>query len=202
MQESQVGWDPMYEPSGLPWGAELFLLYLLLVLAVSFVRSVSLLWQLRPLPVKPRSAGAKTDSETRQTDLLARLALANRLPRDHSGSSPTILQEATSEFAHRCELCAAKVSSIKKLVPLTLLVSILLLVESSATMLGDIATEKRVWIGFVAGRTSELLVQMALGVLVCVILYAISSSFEGALARRKISWNYFVAKARNQHHSE
>jgi hypothetical protein len=202
MQEAQVGWDPISVNHQLPLEAKLFVLYLVLVIAISFVKSVSLLRQLWPLSMKRQAAGEKTDTKTGQTDLLAGLALANKLPHDHSDSPPIILQEAASKFVYRGELCAAKVSSIQRLVPLTLLVSTLLLVEGSAKILKDITIEKRVWIGLVSGTAAELLVQTTLGLLVCVALYAVSSFYEGVLTRRKAAWGYFAARALNQNNPE
>jgi hypothetical protein len=48
MQETpQVGWDPIAINHQLPWASKLFLLYLLLVVAISFVKSASVLRDFR-----------------------------------------------------------------------------------------------------------------------------------------------------------
>jgi hypothetical protein len=48
MQETTVGWEPMYE-GHLPWFNKVFVVYLALVLFVSVFRAVRLIWHLRGL---------------------------------------------------------------------------------------------------------------------------------------------------------
>ena len=48
MQETPVGWEPMYEDH-LPWFTKVFVVYLALVLLVSVFRAISLMWHLRRL---------------------------------------------------------------------------------------------------------------------------------------------------------
>jgi hypothetical protein len=48
MQETTVGWNPMYE-SRLPWFTKVFVVYLLLVLFASVFRAIRLMWHLRGL---------------------------------------------------------------------------------------------------------------------------------------------------------
>jgi hypothetical protein len=48
MQETTVGWEPMYE-GHLPWFNKVFIVYLALLLFVSLFRAVRLIWHLRSL---------------------------------------------------------------------------------------------------------------------------------------------------------
>jgi hypothetical protein len=48
MQETTVGWDPMYE-SRLPWFTKVFVVYLAVVLFASAFRAIRLMWSLRGL---------------------------------------------------------------------------------------------------------------------------------------------------------
>jgi hypothetical protein len=48
MQETTVGWDPMYE-AHLPWFTKVFVVYLALVLLLSAARAISLIRRLRAL---------------------------------------------------------------------------------------------------------------------------------------------------------
>ena len=48
MQESTVGWEPMYELR-LPWFTKVFVIYLALVLFASAFRAIRLMWHLRGL---------------------------------------------------------------------------------------------------------------------------------------------------------
>lgn len=48
MQETTVGWEPMYE-GHLPWFTKVFVVYLALVLLVSVFRAISFMWRLRGL---------------------------------------------------------------------------------------------------------------------------------------------------------
>ncbi len=43
-----------------------------------------------------------------------------------------------------------------------------------------------------------MLAFFVLGNLVCVILYAVSSFYEGALMRRRLRWDYFCATIKDQ----
>ena len=46
MQETGLGWDPMYEGQ-LPWFEKAFVIYLVVVLLVSISRVISLMWRMR-----------------------------------------------------------------------------------------------------------------------------------------------------------
>jgi hypothetical protein len=211
MQEQPIGWDPMYEVR-LPWESKLFLLYLLLVLAVSLVRSFSLVRQLWWFSASRRSLPKETQSEADRADILAASGLSNRfsyqptatgsdvLPdkKDGANSYLRVLQEADNKFLYLSEMCAARIGSMKRLVPLTFLVSALLLVYGASEILTEIMTQKAAPIGFLTGRIAELLVPFALGILVCALLYAFSSLYEGALIRRRARWNYYCATAKGR----
>lgn len=46
MQETGLGWDPIYEPQ-LPWFTKAFVIYLVVVLLVSVFRVIRLMWRMR-----------------------------------------------------------------------------------------------------------------------------------------------------------
>src|ERR1700690_1474262 len=46
MQETGIGWDPMYERQ-LPWFTKAFVIYLVVVLVVSVFRVIRLMWRMR-----------------------------------------------------------------------------------------------------------------------------------------------------------
>jgi hypothetical protein len=61
MQETNVGWEPMYE-GRLPWFTKVFVVYLALVLLVSVFRAASLMWRFRALRKMEREAGTPLTS--------------------------------------------------------------------------------------------------------------------------------------------
>ncbi len=54
----------------------------------------------------------------------------------------------------------------------------------------------------IAGGPAEMLVPLVLGFAVAAVLYALSSLYAGALARRKAAWNLFVTKVDSQHKTD
>ena len=58
MQESTVGWEPMYELR-LPWFTKVFVIYLALVLFASAFRAIRLMWHLRGLRKMGRTPPAQ-----------------------------------------------------------------------------------------------------------------------------------------------
>ena len=175
MQETQVAWDPISE-ARLPWESKLFVLYLFAVVAFSLVRALQIggqLWSFRNTPRLPTE-----DSEFLRA-----------------------LQDAASKFTYAWEICTAKVAGIRRLVSLTLLLSVFLLLYNSANILRGISMEKRVWSAAVAGGLAEMFTLFALGMLVCSWLHAVSSFSAGVLERRKAAWNYFYDRAKNERES-
>jgi hypothetical protein len=134
-------------------------------------------------------------------NLLAASGLVNRLPNNASVSSPCIRQ-VDCRFLYLWEMCATRVASLKRLALLTFLLTAFVFVTLMANLLAQVGTERIVGTGFLAGRIAESLAPLALGVLVCAVLYATCGFFEGVLQRRRASWNYFIERARNQASAE
>ena len=201
MQEEVVQWDPMYEHH-LGGATKLFLLYLLIVVAISLAKSIGLARQLLRLR---RILPKETLNEHGKAELLAASAIGMRFSTDRSnlGSDVSaseysrILLQANNKFLYTWELCAAKAASIRKLTLLTLLLSVLILTFSAITILMEIMHLKSRSIGVFTGTVADELVPFALGILICAVLYALFSLFEGILMRRRARWNYFCAKAKS-----
>jgi hypothetical protein len=199
---SQIQWDPMYEYR-LPWESRFLVLYLLFVVAVSVARSVPLLRQLWWFSVSRRRSLQKSDSENDRADLLAAAALANRFASDPEASpSGRQLQLAESRFMYTWEMCSATVRSMKRLAVLTFLLSIALPAMQAAETLRRAWESKIIGTAAFAAGMSEVLMPFALGVFVCAALYAPCSLYEGMLARRRASWNYFCARVRSKQPTE
>jgi hypothetical protein len=144
-QHPEVGWDPISINHHLPWESRLFLLYLLVVGAISLGKSVSLvrhLWW----------GNADVQSS-------------------------------------RWEACWAKVQSIRRLVVLTFLLSLLLAAYQTAKILIELSIQKFFAAGAFGGGMAEVLSLFALGMLGCAILYVVFGLFEGILLRRRASWS-------------
>jgi hypothetical protein len=199
MQDTaQVQWDPASIDVRLPWESRIFIVYLCVISAIFVIKSVNLFWQLWSFRAKIRLG---SDSDT--ADSLATLALAHRLPKEipkgvFTQRSPSLIQQADARFLYVWEICSAKVKSMKRLAILTFLISVLV---STALLLRDIAEigfEKYIGIGYCAGIMEEVLLTFCSGLCICAILYAAYSFYEGGLARRKISWNYYCTTIKNK----
>ncbi len=147
IQDAQVGWDPAYEHHA-PLGTKLFFLYLLFVIAIWVVRSVSVirqLWLLKGQIAKPESA---------------------------------------IDFSQVRGACAAKVRAMRRSAVLTLFVSVFTTAwHASETFMG-FSVEKVTAPAFVWGSMAEIARDFTIGILVCVVIYAVAVLFEGILVRR------------------
>jgi len=141
---------------------------------------------------------------------LAALALANRLSLDFSPHgrnnvsadfraeiSLHALPPAERTFHYAWDSCWADIGILRRLVVLTLLSSSLMLAYGITTILTEISNQK-LGVGVLSGSIAEVLAFFVLGNLVCVILYAVSSFYEGALMRRRLRWDYFCATIKDQ----
>src|SRR5277367_3918537 len=127
-QTPPIGWDPISINSTPPWEFKFFVLYLLVVVTLSLVKFVSLgrqLWSFR------RSSMPKSCGDGEQADLLAASALRGALPSQvvdrAAGESiaPPLMRKVEGEFVYKWEVCSAKSQSMKRLVVLTFLLSVL-----------------------------------------------------------------------------
>lgn len=194
-EEAQVGWDPISVNHHLPWGWKFLILYLLVVLGMWMVKSGKLMWQFWSLSTRKWAPLQKVNIAGEDVDLLAASGLVNRLP-NNASVSPTCIRQADCRFLHRWEICAIRVASLKRLALLTFLLTAFVFVTLMANLLAQVGTEKIVGTGFLAGSIAESLVPLALGILVCAVLYATHGFFEGVLQRRRASWNYVLESAK------
>jgi len=198
----------------MPWEFKLFVVYLLSAVGVSAVRSVSLArqlwWSSKERRILPTGLGSNDPG----ADVLTTSALTNRLSNhpafpvssqsgvlpdnSHNLSSSRVLEEANRRFLYAWEMCAARIASMKRLALLTLLLSVLVFSHSAVKLLAETSSRKMAGIAFVAGNMAEGLAMFALGILVCIVIYAVCVAYEGALMRRRAAWNYYYARDKSQ----
>jgi hypothetical protein len=199
MQDQVIVWDPIYE-ARLPLGSRLFLLYLLVVAAMSLVRSVRLAGQVWCFT---RGSVSKSEIGYEQPDLLAASALCNALPQRFAegGSGENVgsqmMRKLENEFVAVWEACSAKVQTMKRLVVLTFLLSVLVAACQLRPVLTGFA-QKSFGPAALSGGMVEVLTVFEPGILVCAMLYATCGLFDGVLLRRKASWRRFLARIENQ----
>jgi hypothetical protein len=148
-----------------PWESRLFVLYLIVVVTTALVRSISVVRHLW----SSRRVSALKSVETGEG--------------------------AEREFLFAWEVCLSKVRSIRRLVFLTLLVSVLVAAYEVRNILSQIAWKELLGPSAISGSLSEVLTLFWLGVLVSALLYAACAYYEGALAHRRTFWkNRFVGR--------
>ena len=99
-------------------------------------------------------------------------------------------QRMGTEFLHVWETCSNKVQSIKRLVFITLLWTVLIAALLLRSVLIRITEQKAFWPAAVSGSLAEVTTAFALGILVCAVLYAACAFYEGALLRARKSWTH------------
>lgn len=164
MQETDVGWDPMYE-GHLPWFPKVFLVYLAVVFLLSLFRTLSLTWRLHRL-------------QKTQAQVSAQAAAA-------SPKTPLHPEDARGSFQFSWEYCYAKVAMMKNLSMLTFLMSVLVSALWTTEILKGAAMEKVTGSAFLAGAMAEVLTTFSVGIAVCAVLYALAMFCEGRVVRRK-----------------
>jgi len=198
MQDTSVGWDPVFEYHA-PLAAKMLLLYLLAVLLFSVVRSASLIRQLWFFAARKLDLLQESGNSDEKARLLAASGLANKLPSEvvnKAAGGTGLLRQAEGRFLYAWEICSAKVRSLKRLAVLTFLLSTIVCTFLITAVLQDIAVEKATHVAAFSGVLAEALVFFGFGIFVCTVLYSAYALYEGMLTRRKASWNYFCAKAR------
>ena len=146
--------DPLSVDYQMPWESRLLVLYLLVVVTVSLVKSASVL---RTLWLSKHGSLHQSSTE--------------------------------DEFVVAWERCSNKVQSIKRWVFVTLFWIFLV----AATLLRNefifFTEQKMFWTGAIFAPTVEVLTIFVLGILICAVLYTVCAFYEGALLRRRKSWN-------------
>lgn len=100
------------------------------------------------------------------------------------------LPESEGDVLYSWETCSNKIQSMKRLVFVTLFVTILLAAVCFRDGLMELAVQKAFGIAFVSGGIVEVLNMFVLGVFVCTVIYAACALCEGALSRRMTRWNH------------
>ena len=164
MQETgQVGWDPISVNHQLPLAAKLLILYLLVVGAISIVKSAAV------------------------------LRLLWSLSRDPLGAPKT-----GRNLPYTAEVCSNKIQSMRRLVFITLFLTVLVTAMLLRASLMQIAVQASIGIAALSGGVVEALTVFALGIFVCTVLYAACALYEGVLSRRKTLWNQPAVNATDQ----
>jgi hypothetical protein len=201
MQEGTVQWDPIAGNHQTSLVTRSSFLCLLTISVISLIKSISIaaqLWRFTPkLPREIRGENEKADS-------LAAAAIGVPHPIEFAfrtlgitEGQLQVLAQANNKFHHVCDVIAAKTDSLKNLTHLTLLVSVLALVQGAITTLTELMKFK--WFGpaFIAGSAAEILEPVGWGLLLCALIYSLFSLFGEALARRRARWNHFYATAKS-----
>ena len=184
MQDQVVEWDPIYEGTGVPWESRLFLLYLAVVLVLSIFKSITIIRQLWWFSSNLQASSNQVRAASE--------------PADSTGHSVLAIE---NKFQYEADTCGIKIRSIKHLVPLTILLSLLALIRSALRVLDGIATEKRTSLNSLSGIIGEALIPFAFALLVCAIILGVSNLYEGILAHQKARWRYSCAQVKKQSQS-
>ncbi len=211
MQEETLQWDPISIDRVLPWSARLYILVLLFVLVLSFVRALRLAWYLGCLRNRKKMSSEGLAEPNLQPSDLANAALENRLERNFFSErfeSPAdartnkktfdVLHSANLRFGYVWQLCLNDVNAMKRSINLTLLASAFLALDRFADFFHGTAISKQVAIAATAASLAEICFPLAVGVGLCVVIYLVSMWFEGMLALRETRWNYFCARMKER----
>jgi len=164
MQEGPpIGLDPLSINYQLPWASRLLILYLLVVVTVSLVKSASVL---RTLWLSKHGSLQQSNTE--------------------------------DEFVLAWERCSNKVRSIKRWVFVTLFWTVLVAAMLLRNEFIFFTEQKMFWTGAFFVPTIEVLTIFVLGILVCAVLYTACALYEGALLRRRESWNCARSRTENR----
>jgi hypothetical protein len=202
MQVGIVGWDLISLYKHMAGSDRVFILYLMLILVFSLVRSLRLAWKLWLF-----SPAGRVSSDQRKpdaSDLLAAIALANKLPNNDKATEEPwqVVESARPRFEYLWEQSVTRVAAMRDFAVLTLIFSGLVLSYDVMRYLTAIQIERPLGDADVAGGPAEMLVPLVLGFAVSAVLYVLSSFHSGALARRRAVWNLFVAKVSSQHKAD
>ena len=193
-----------------PIHARLFVLFILVVCCVAFVHALRLTYCLFAFGKRTRILLSNIlDEATVNADLLAKSALTNSVSYVASSKTPNRdarpgagadvalqrLKAADQRFSYLWEKARTEVTSINKLVVLTLLLSLLVIVYGAFPTWNEEFNNSKV-AGFAAlfGATDKLLTRLAFGLCASVVLYVISGFFEGVMSRRRAYWNYLRSR--------
>jgi hypothetical protein len=172
-----------------PLSVRLCLLALYAVAAFQILRSVRLAWRVYRQPSE-RILAETITSGAIDPDLLARSALANRLPFKDIAKFPG--ESAEARFLYLWETCYADVVSIRRACFLSVFLSFLMVTCGAYPTYFDCWNNSKVPASFcliVGGE--RLLKALSIGLSLCTLLYFLSSYFERILAFRMARWKHF-----------
>jgi hypothetical protein len=168
------------------------------VLTVAFVRWLRLAWHLWLFPNR-KLLSWKEHAEKKPVGTLARAALTRRfceiLKDDAERNLLSPLRLAEADFLYVWRLYLLKAKSIKKLAVFTIVVSIWVFLMRSVEMFSFFGTQKITSFGAISGSMTENLTSLKLGTAVVMILYAEYAVLEGALRKRKATWDFVFTTA-------
>jgi hypothetical protein len=93
--------------------------------------------------------------------------------------------ENEDEPLYAWETCSNKIQSMRRLVFVTLLLTVLISAQLLRASLMQLVAQKAFGIAAVNGSIVEALTMFVLGSLVCTVIYSACALYEGALSRRK-----------------
>ncbi len=200
-----------------PMEIKLVVLGLFVVVVITTERFVRLAWHLRHRPrgfIGPEevSRGAV------DPDLLARSALANRVPwqgilAELADTRPSaesaggvqrapVFRMAESAFLYLWKKCQADVEAGKRACVAVFLATCIVMSWGAYSTYENYRGGNR-WAGECLYLTLFLELRvLALGLSLCAVLYLVSSALERTLASRRISWEHFCARWKGEAREE
>ena len=198
--DSVIGWDPIHIWRPTPWETQLFFLYWLVIMLVTATRVLILVRQLSSFgSFKKRLSH---DGVAPTPESLAASALGSRplpataeIEQDRTGLR-SVIEQADARFIYMWRTCSAEIESMSRLARFTLLLSALTSVLALMRWATRIVEQKSFAIWVVAQNIRDWMTPLCLGLIACVVMYAVTGFYEGVLARRRIAWEYFCARVK------
>ena len=201
-----------------PLSVKLFLVYVVTAVALTIVRALRLIS--RFFAVRARQVSWEDlRSGTVSPESFGKAALANRVRYDVAPRSPAqpqdpdsgdtnkrpntpsdkvvlrALKKADGAFRLAAQACEIKIASIRRLLWLTVLLSVLLITFDAYTVwLSLWENSKITGLTALLEAVPILLDWLSFSLAGCAVLYATSSFLEGVLQRRQARWQYFYSQ--------
>lgn len=186
MQET-VQWQPLSDGPRLPWESRYYILFLFLGVGFSLVRAFGLLRQIGFLRFTKRNREITGDS-------LALDAFSYTLPKEFA-LVRSFLDQAESKFTYLYEISGSKIQQLRQFANLNIFLGRVVALMLFVNEIDEIITTKITHTFFVLSLAEQVLTPFIFGLIVSGAIYAFCIFYEGILARRRISWNYFCSRA-------
>jgi hypothetical protein len=202
-----------------PLSVRLFLVYVSLVVVMAIVRALTLMWRffsvrarrmsfddLRGVPLSPESFAASAMANRVRYEATAQSRAEGQNSDDANAEKVTRasyekaalrnLKRADSAFRFAAQTSEIEIALIRKLLWLTVLLSVLLVTfntfviwrfiyeDAKITGLSAFVETIRIFFGW-----------LSFSFVVCVVLHVIWSFLDGVLRRRQACWQYFCSRA-------